>query len=171
MTTLVITDPNLFRKNIQLQLYNQLNDTEFSQLLEMGIFKYAIKEADNRKIVKKWNNELFVEIYKSKLRSIYFNLTPDIIESIKNKKINSPYKIAFMTHQELNPDRWIIPQQELAFKNNQFLEDNMEAATDTFTCGKCRTKKCTYYQRQIRSSDEPMTTFVTCLHCGNRWKC
>lgn len=171
MTTLVITDPNLFRKNIQLQLYNKLNDTEFSQLLEMGIFKYAIKEADNRKIVKKWNNELFVEIYKSKLRSIYFNLTPDIIESIKNKKINSPYKIAFMTHQELNPDRWIIPQQELAFKNNQFLEDNMEAATDTFTCGKCRTKKCTYYQRQIRSSDEPMTTFVTCLHCGNRWKC
>jgi DNA-directed RNA polymerase subunit M/transcription elongation factor TFIIS len=172
MSSLIITDPNSFRKNIQLQLCKQLNDVEASQLLEMGIFKYAIKEADNRKIVKKWNNELFVEIYKARLRSIYFNLTPNIIKSITDKeKVNSSYNTAFMTHQELNPERWIIPLQELAFKNNQFLEDNMEAATDTFTCGKCRTKKCTYYQRQIRSSDEPMTTFVTCLNCGNRWKC
>ena len=31
--------------------------------------------------------------------------------------------------------------------------------------------KCTYYQLQTRSADEPMTTFVTCINCGNRWKC
>eukprot|EP00439_Symbiodinium_sp_Y106_P042252 s4841_g5.t1 len=30
--------------------------------------------------------------------------------------------------------------------------------------------KTTYFQMQTRSSDEPMTTFVTCLTCGNRWK-
>jgi transcription elongation factor S-II len=24
---------------------------------------------------------------------------------------------------------------------------------------------------QTRSADEPMTTFVTCIDCGNRWKC
>ena len=27
-------------------------------------------------------------------------------------------------------------------------------------CGKCGQRKCTYYQMQTRSADEPMTTFV-----------
>jgi DNA-directed RNA polymerase subunit M/transcription elongation factor TFIIS len=50
-------------------------------------------------------------------------------------------------------------------------ETNIEAATDTFQCRKCKSKKCTYYQLQTRSADEPMTTFVTCLNCGQRWRC
>ena len=28
----------------------------------------------------------------------------------------------------------------------------------------------TYYQLQTRSVDEPMTTFITCLNCGFKWK-
>jgi len=47
----------------------------------------------------------------------------------------------------------------------------MMAATDQFKCYKCKKRKCTYYEMQTRSADEPMTTFVTCLSCGNRWKC
>ena len=47
----------------------------------------------------------------------------------------------------------------------------MEASTDTFTCRICKSKECTYYQMQTRSADEPMTTFVTCINCNNRWKC
>ena len=31
--------------------------------------------------------------------------------------------------------------------------------------------QCSYYQLQTRSADEPMTTFVTCINCGARWKC
>ena len=44
------------------------------------------------------------------------------------------------------------------------------ATTNQFQCGKCRQRKCTYYQMQTRSADEPMTTFVTCTNCQNRWK-
>jgi transcription elongation factor S-II len=42
--------------------------------------------------------------------------------------------------------------------------------TDEFKCGKCGQRRTTYYQKQTRSADEPMTTFVTCLNCNNRWK-
>jgi transcription elongation factor S-II len=47
-----------------------------------------------------------------------------------------------------------------------------QASTDAFQCGKCKQRKCTYFQMQTRSADEPMTTFVSCVThgCGNRWK-
>lgn len=44
------------------------------------------------------------------------------------------------------------------------------ATTDMFRCGRCKQRKTTYYQMQTRSADEPMTTFVTCVNCDNRWK-
>ncbi|KAG0242685.1 RNA polymerase II elongation factor [Mortierella sp. GBA43] len=48
--------------------------------------------------------------------------------------------------------------------------EEQQAETDMFKCGKCKGRKCRYYQMQTRSADEPMTTFVTCINCGNRWK-
>nr|XP_029498292.1 transcription elongation factor A protein 3-like [Oncorhynchus nerka] len=38
---------------------------------------------------------------------------------------------------------------------------------DLFQCSK---KNCTYNQMQTRSADVPMTTYVLCNECGNRWK-
>lgn len=39
-----------------------------------------------------------------------------------------------------------------------------------FTCRRCGQNKTTHYSLQTRSADEPMTVFVTCLTCSNRWK-
>mmetsp|Transcript_2869 Transcript_2869/g.4165 ORF Transcript_2869/g.4165 Transcript_2869/m.4165 type:complete len:268 (+) Transcript_2869:284-1087(+) len=47
--------------------------------------------------------------------------------------------------------------------------DKLAMASDRFKCGKCKKRMVTYYQIQIRSSDEPMTIKITCLNCGNRW--
>ena len=41
--------------------------------------------------------------------------------------------------------------------------------TDLLKCGKCKKNNCTYHQMQTRSADEPMTTFVLCNECGNRY--
>ena len=47
---------------------------------------------------------------------------------------------------------------------------DLSSTSDEFMCYKCKARKCTFYQLQTRSSDEPMTTFVSCLNYGNRWK-
>ena len=45
-----------------------------------------------------------------------------------------------------------------------------EATTDMFKCENCGSRKTTFYQKQTRSADEPMTTFVTCCECGRKWR-
>ncbi|KAJ1638083.1 hypothetical protein T492DRAFT_946295 [Pavlovales sp. CCMP2436] len=39
-------------------------------------------------------------------------------------------------------------------------------------CPKCQNTQAYFFQLQIRSADEPMTTFYKCTNssCGNRWK-
>ena len=102
---------------------------------------------------------------------IYSNLKNEkIVKKLFNKELKSS-EIAFKTHMELFPEKWEskIKDKQVRLENKYF--PKIEASTDNFTCGKCKSNKCTYYQLQTRSADEPMTTFVTCLNCGSRWKC
>jgi DNA-directed RNA polymerase subunit M/transcription elongation factor TFIIS len=138
--------------------------------LEKGIYNYAIKEATSRKIIKKWENPFFVQLYTDRLRSIFINLNnKDFQEIILSEGIES-HTIAFMTHQEMNPKRWSTLIQQKALRDQSKLTTNIEASTDMYTCKKCKSKRCTYYELQIRSADEPATIFVTCLDCGKHWK-
>jgi transcription elongation factor S-II len=91
------------------------------------------------------------------------------LDHLKNGEI-SPQSLAFMTHQEMNPDRWrILIDQKMKRDANKFT-DNIRASTDMFTCKKCKSKRTTYYELQTRSADEPATIFVTCLDCGKMSK-
>jgi DNA-directed RNA polymerase III subunit RPC11 len=38
------------------------------------------------------------------------------------------------------------------------------------TCPDCGHHRAYFHMLQIRSADEPMTTFYKCEKCGNRWK-
>jgi transcription elongation factor S-II len=171
MTSRKIANPEQFRLNIRGKLNIVLENEKHSSNLEKGIFNYALKEANNRKVVKKWDNQYFVQIYLDRLRSIYLNLkNPEILDQIKNETIQA-HTVAFMSHQEMRPDKWKELIEDKIKKDKNKFETNVEASTDTFTCRKCKSNKCTYYQMQTRSADEPMTTFVTCIECGQRWKC
>jgi transcription elongation factor S-II len=160
-----------FRSNIASRLNELLNNQLHSDNLEKGIFNYCVKESTQRKVIKKWDNPYFVQIYKDRLRSILINLkeNPELITNISNGDIKAQ-DVAFMTHYELQPVKWKeLINSKMKRDKNKF-ETNLEAATDTFTCRKCKGNKCSYYLLQTRSSDESTTIYVTCIECGNRWK-
>lgn len=166
-----IENSDEFRSNVKNKLDEFLKNQKNSSNLEKGIFNYALKEASRRKVIKKWDNPFFVQLYCDRLWSIYSNLkNPELIELVNNGTIKA-HTIAFMTHQEMLPDKWKDLIDAKIKRDKHKFENNIEAATDTFTCRKCKKNQCTYYQMQTRSADEPMTTFVQCISCGNRWKC
>jgi transcription elongation factor S-II len=166
----IIENPEKFRSNVCNNLETIFDGNKKIALnIERGIYNYCIKESNERNIIKKWDNIYFTHLYIDKLRSIFANLSQ--LKDRVLKKEFKPHEIAFMTHQMMSPEKW---QKLIDIKNirdeNRYAP-KLEASTDNFTCRKCRSKECSYYQLQTRSADEPMTTFVTCIPCGNRWKC
>ena len=165
-----IADSLDFRARVTHKLTNIIDNEKHANNLEKGIYNATLEEAGMKNIVKKWDNSAFVTLYLNRLRSIYFNLDENLISRINNKEIR-PHEVAFMTHQDMRPEKWQTLIELKKIRDDNKYSPKIEASTDNFTCYKCKSKKCTFYQLQTRSADEPMTTFVTCLDCSNRWKC
>ena len=169
--TRIIENPQDFRNKICNNLNLLLLDDNISLNLEKGIYNYSIDHANKLNVVKKWDNIYFVKIYLDRVKTIRINLKNDNVKNlIINKEIKA-HKLAYMSHQDMQPNKWEALIQDKKIRDDNKYEPKLEASTDNFKCWKCKSNKCTYYQLQTRSADEPMTTFVNCLDCGNRWKC
>ncbi|XP_036443213.1 transcription elongation factor A protein 3 isoform X21 [Colossoma macropomum] len=113
--------------------------------------------------------------YKNRVRSRISNLkdpkNPNLRKNVLGGAIELS-RIATMTAEEMASDelkqlRSVLTQE--AIREHQMAKTG-GTTTDLLQCGKCKKKNCTYNQVQTRSADEPMTTFVLCNECGNRWK-
>ncbi|XP_072572455.1 transcription elongation factor A protein 3 isoform X15 [Paramormyrops kingsleyae] len=113
--------------------------------------------------------------YKNRVRSRISNLkdpkNPDLRKNVLAGAIELS-RIASMTAEEMASDE--LKQLRNTLTQEAIREHQMAktggTTTDLLQCGKCKKKNCTYNQVQTRSADEPMTTFVLCNECGNRWK-
>ncbi|KIM44134.1 hypothetical protein M413DRAFT_443179 [Hebeloma cylindrosporum] len=113
--------------------------------------------------------------YKAKIRSLFVNLkdnsNPGLRVSIV-EGIVSPEKFAKMTSQEMASEERKAADKKIEEENlfKSLSAEDKQAETDAFQCSRCKQRKCVYRQQQTRSADEPMTTFVTCTVCKNKWK-
>ena len=112
--------------------------------------------------------------YYHRVCQVYSNIDPTsyvgnktLIDRIRSGEVNVS-RIASMYPSDLFPERWEKAKKRLALARKH--KQRVGFKSDQFVCGRCKRKNCTYYQLQTRSADEPITTFVTCLHCGNGWR-
>jgi len=144
------------------------------EIMEKSIYNTTIKEARSKKIDRSWSAPQFKWLYKKNYNKVYSNICTNKNADFVLGKIKyglwEPENIVSMKPQELYPDIW----EEIIIKNSRKMEllskEKNVQGTSMFKCGKCKERNCTYFQMQTRSADEPMTTFVTCLTCANRWK-
>jgi DNA-directed RNA polymerase subunit M/transcription elongation factor TFIIS len=170
----------LFERNLSEEL---LNDDRVKQLniydnIEKGIYNYSVWICYQNNYIRNWNSFYFHNTYIEKFLTVFTVVDPESYcnegdDSIMKKIVTEeilPHEVVFMKSHELYPERWknVLEESE---KNitSLFYQDSLDF-TDQFKCSKCKQRKCTYYQLQTRSADEPMTTFVTCLICKHKWK-
>ena len=144
--------------------------------LEKAIFLRTIERCKDIDTTPSWENPTFRHIYKQRwttMKVLLDNPNCTLKERIVKKEIKSweaPKMDAVAVwpggpHHTLKDER-AIREKHLAALNAEDTDDYV----GMFKCGKCKSMKTTYYQMQTRSADEPMTTFVNCKCCGNRWK-
>jgi transcription elongation factor S-II len=178
-TTVQIKEPEIFRQNLQQKIGElflsmeiepeKLTSTAIN--IEKSIYNFAIRESKMKKVLCKWESPLFVQIYLSRLRSLLWNLESslELRQIIVSGEI-TPEMLSKMNHQEFQPEQWKEMIERKMMRDASKFSDNTQASTDMFTCRKCKSKRCTYYEMQTRSADEPATVFITCLNCGKNWK-
>mgnify|MGYP003706627803 CR=1 FL=1 len=139
------------RDIVSAKLYDVFQN-DISTAIEDSLYNYACTFAQSKNIPVHWNNMLFVHIYKQKFLMTTQKLhNESFVQSILDGKI--------------------LPQDIYNIDNNNEQQVHQEDVADgIFECGKCGSKKTTYYSLQTRSADEPMTNFITCVDCKHRWK-
>jgi transcription elongation factor S-II len=123
--------------------------------------------------------------YGEQIKSITFNLGQNIPLALEILTKQRPCnQVVKMSKEELAGEEFreqMEKHQKEARKENQldWERKNKKQILDSagltqkegqFRCFKCGSTDTEYTQRQTRAADEPMTNFVHCNECGNRWK-
>ena len=163
-------------RNICIQKFNSLlNDMNKSEKIEESIYNYTIEQSLKKGIDKDIDNKYFKRIYVNKIMNIYNNIDKNSYiknDNLYDKVMNDEIKIeeiAFLTPQEINTSHWKKYLDKQSATDEFLYSRTVGTRTSEYKCGRCKGKDCTYYQLQVRCCDEPMTTFINCLNCGNKW--
>jgi len=149
---------NCTRDYVFCQINEEIRSIKKSENIEKSIYNFAIEYSEKKAIECSWETPLFVHVYKQKATSIMYSLRniPKFKENVVSNEIASR-DVAYVKISDMN-----------AADEHGLHQDDV--ADGIFKCTKCGSKKTTYYSLQTRSADEPMTNFITCIVCKNRWK-
>ena len=117
--------------------------------------------------------------YYAQVRSLRFNLSDPKNSDFRRKCLTGYFgdsRWARLKAEDMASVAWNAQREKIRSaaleecQSDWLMRHGGVHASGMFQCGKCKGTKTTYFQMQTRSADEPMTTFVTCLQCKNKWK-
>lgn len=173
---------NLKQTNtIEKDIINDNNDTnkiisDITDDIESSLYKmYVINDntiikSDNIKNYKNYIN-------KSKELYSYIKTNQELRKTILLKLINADdllkLDIQTLLNKEILERRKKLQEDHFNSRRTDWEKKQKESLNieGFYKCYRCNTKKTYYFQMQTRRADEGMTTFVSCLNCGNNWKC
>lgn len=166
------------RKRATLKLNEILNDPDDQDLeeeIETCLYYYVADRAEC-KLEEVFENRKAVQLYHHFFTSLVLNLDPD--SCVQNKNLRgkilsgeiSPEDLITSSTPEWFPEKWEEIKKKKKAEEDFLYERRIVAKSDAYTCGKCKKAEVSYVELQTRSADEPMTLFITCLHCNHHWR-
>jgi len=154
---------NMDMRKRSVRLLKSSISKKLSVDVEIAIFNYTVFSCKNFDETASYTNSFFCKVYLMKLKETLTNLED---EKFKEDLVASkmPHRMVFNTEFENFSDKF-------AEYDDNTVDDKQDVIyTEMFMCPKCGAKKCSYYELQTRSSDEAMTSFITCVSCNHKWK-
>lgn len=140
------------RENGKIALGTILNIEKNITVLEKYIFEAASSSIDNEDQIEDNYNEYIYQVIG------------DIIAGNKLKSTLSNIKAGKLGwyHPSFDETKFKLEEQD------NFIMNPFEVAEGVLEC-RCGSKRVFSFQRQLRGSDEPMTTFAECVSCHSKW--
>lgn len=135
-------------------------DSGMVQNAEKGVYNYAVQDCRERNIECSWTSAGFKSAYKHKLNALLLNLkdpsNPDFLRHVLDKEVECKH-LAFLKPEDINPTKWREIHARVAkrFPTSDPVEIPESALLQ---CSRCKSRRCTFYQLQTRSADEPLST-------------
>lgn len=150
-----ILDSNI-RNQTLIKINNLINSFDKAILIEAGIYEYSLLYI----LQNEYSLDFAFGVYNDKL----FNILTDFeyIKTHKLELLDNPQGLAFLEPSIINVDSWKEVKRIIDLR--EYKKNNINAS-DLYKCKKCGEKKCSVYELQTRSADEPATLFITCLVC------
>jgi DNA-directed RNA polymerase subunit M/transcription elongation factor TFIIS len=158
----------------------ELRDFVINKLHETELNKNLILPVEN--VIYNYSMN-YSSTLKDNLR-YYMNLSKHIINNLNSKnRIGNNYfanainnniisidKIPTISPQEMFPDLWSDYNKNYKIKIAESIK-GIEPNCELYICKNCNQNKTYITYKQIRSSDEPMSTIVKCctIGCGKKW--
>jgi len=153
------------RSKTVYELANILLNINLALNIEASIYESTLLYCFNECLV----TNLIPATYNDKMYSILYDLNPSVNKYLTTElgvSIN-PQQVGFLTPTEINPQHWEYLMKKAETKERKRKEI---ATSNAYTCPRCKEKKCQVIDLQTRSLDEPITRYITCLHCYHRFK-
>jgi DNA-directed RNA polymerase subunit M/transcription elongation factor TFIIS len=151
-----IMSRNKICKNFKNILSEYMKEEHIDKIISL-LREYADNKSCNKEEEKKILCQ-FLYIFLGILLKENEDITKKFIISIKSDYDYFELKIfdKEKKHFEYNRDATVLAE--------------LEIVEGIHTCRKCSNNKTVSYKLQTRGADEPMTIFIRCVSCSNRWR-
>lgn len=152
-----------------LENFQEYVSEQIARAVEDAMLRNIAHHCLQNNISADWNNRVFWNAYRNRAIVLYEHFPRGWAEKLTQGSIDAK-TYAEMHEVDMHPEKWKETMETIIEMEKNMYSQETHASIFLY-CSRCKKKsKCTYYQLQTRSADEPMTTFVTCLECDKQWK-